>query len=106
MCFTAPQCMQGAANGSGIGVLCRGRGEPAMLGRATCCPHHAEGTGGGLWRPHHRRQRAVPVVEVHDGLQRVAPSSRDVAFKARQQWDHHVHSETLVFPEGTVWGKC
>lgn len=72
-----------------------------MLGRATCCPHHREGPGVSPVCP----AACVPVVEVHDGLQRVAPSRRDVAFKARQQRDHHIHSEALVFPEGTGWGK-
>lgn len=47
----------------------------------------------------------IPVVEVHYGLQRVPPAGRNVPFKPRQQRDHHVHSETLVFPEMTVWGN-
>lgn len=48
---------------------------------------------------------AVPVVEVHYGLQRVPTTRRNVSFKPRQQRDHHVHSETLVFPETIVRGN-
>lgn len=48
---------------------------------------------------------AVPVVEVHDGLQRIPSACRNVSFKPRQQRDHHVYSETLVFPEIIVWGN-
>lgn len=52
--------------------------------------HHGAVLGGP--------QHTVPVVEVHDGLQCIAPPCRDVTLEARQQWDHHVHSVTLVFP--------
>lgn len=48
---------------------------------------------------------AVPVIEVHYGLQRTPPTSWDVSFKPRQQRDHHVYSETLVLPEKIVWSN-
>lgn len=60
---------------------------------------HTHTPSGGVATPSLIKQTHAPVVEVHDGLDGAAASGVDVAFEARQQRRHHVHSVPLTLPE-------